>query len=187
MVWPYDVEVPAVQSGDLVHTQSFGRRDDGGVHGAQWQIAVASNEFGDTQPVGGGHRLDGEHPRGQVTEETHLGFRAKTCAEQISHLGDDQNGNDQWPRVGLKKVQRRRVVGIIGIDVGVQRPGVDDQRGDGAVSAARISSMRSEMSGRPLRPAPAAPNLRRLPDSPRWASMASRLISEIVALRRSAS
>ena len=48
-------------------------------------------------------------------------------------------------------------MGIVGIDVGVEGPGVDDQR-DGAISEARISSIRSETSLWPLRPLAAALN-----------------------------
>lgn len=47
------------------------------------------------------------------------------------------------------------MVPVVGVDVGVERPGVDQDRYL-ATSAARISSIRSEMSSRPLRPAAAA-------------------------------
>ncbi len=67
----------------------------------------------------------------------------------------------------LEKFECGAVMGIVGIDVGVQRPGVDDDRGYRATSAARISSMRSETSLRPLRPAPAAPSRRRVDGPPR--------------------
>jgi hypothetical protein len=49
----------------------------------------------------------------------------------------------------LEQSQARLVVTVVGIDVGVQRTGVDDD-GYRAASARRISSMRSEMSSRPL-------------------------------------
>jgi len=75
------------------------------------------------------------------------------------------------------------VIAVVGVDVGVERAGVDEE-GYGVTSAARISSMRSEMSSRPLRPA-AARNRRGGP--PTWRSMASRVTSEMVMLRRAAS
>ena len=80
------------------------------------------------------------------------------------------------------------VVGVVGIDVGVERSGVDDDCPYRSTSVARISSMRSETSLRPLRPAPAAPR-RRLFDGllPRYASRASRLMSAMVVPRRAAS
>jgi len=76
------------------------------------------------------------------------------------------------------------VIAVVGVDIGVERAGVDEE-GYGVTSAARISSMRSETSSRPLRPAAAARNRRGGP--PTWRSMASRVTSEMVMLRRAAS
>ena len=45
---------------------------------------------------------------------------------------------------------------VIGVDVGIERPGIDHYR-YGRTSAARISSIRSEMSCRPLLPCPGSP------------------------------
>ena len=60
---------------------------------------------------------------------------------------------------------------------------IDDQ-GDGTTSLARVSSIRSEMSLRPLRPAATASSVRR---APRCVCTASRVNSEIVMPRRCAS
>ncbi len=64
-------------------------------------------------------------------------------------------GGDEWTRAGLEQVRTRGVVSVVAIDIGAERAGIDDQS-DGCTSLARISSMRSEMSSRPLAPAPAA-------------------------------
>ena len=84
------------------------------------------------------------------------------------------------------KLGHARVVPVVTIDVGIERPCVDDQR-DGRASLARISSIRSEMSLLPLAPAPAASNRR----APRWTpsrfSMASRVSADTVVPRRCAS
>jgi hypothetical protein len=88
--------------------------------------------------------------------------------------------------MGLEKFEARLVVSIVSIDVGVERSGVDDQR-DEPNSAARISSIRSEISVRPLAPAPAARSRLRPVRPPRCASIASLVISEIVVPRRCAS
>lgn len=78
---------------------------------------------------------------------------------------------------------------IVGVYVGIQRPGVDQKRYR-SISCRRISSIRSAMSFRPLCPAPVA-NSRRRPAScrptTRCASIASRVISDTVMPRRSAS
>jgi len=79
------------------------------------------------------------------------------------------------------------VVSIVGVDVGVERPGINDEGTYRTASAARISSIRSEISDRPLRPAAAAPKVRRPLGRPKYISRASRLISEIVMPRSVAS
>lgn len=58
-----------------------------------------------------------------------------------------------------QQLERFTVMAVVGVDVGVEGAGVDEE-GYRVTSAARISSMRSEMSSRPLRPAPAARSLR---------------------------
>jgi hypothetical protein len=89
--------------------------------------------------------------------------------------------------MSLQKLQRGVVMGVVGVDVGVERTGVDEDPGYRFASAARISSMLSDTSVLPLRPALAAPR-RRGPGEPiRYASRASRLMSEIVTPRRWAS
>jgi len=86
--------------------------------------------------------------------------------------------------MGQEEIEGVAVMPVIGVDVGEERPSVDEDCYF-ATSAASISSMRSEMSSRPLRPAPAARRRRARP--PRWSSMASRVSSETVIPRRSAS
>jgi hypothetical protein len=93
---------------------------------------------------------------GKIAQEAHLGLPAEACGEQIADLGDDKRGDDQRAGVGFQQLQAGSMVGIVCVYVGVERAGIDDQR-DVASSALMISSMRSEMSLRPLRPAAAAP------------------------------
>jgi hypothetical protein len=58
--------------------------------------------------------------------------------------------------MGLEQLKRVLVMGVVGVDVGVQRPGVDDQR-DGAAFERTITAM----VGTPAR------------RSPRWAALRS--------------
>lgn len=85
----------------------------------------------------------------------------------------------------LQQFEARGMVRVVGVDVRIERAGVDDQ--SDCDSARMISSTRSEMSLRPLRPAAAAPSLRRDPVVPRCASSAVRVISAMVVPRRCAS
>jgi hypothetical protein len=86
----------------------------------------------------------------------------------------------------LEKLKALGMVAVVCVDVGVQRPGVDQER-YGRPSARRISSIRSEISDRPLAPAPAAISRRRPLWEPKCSSMASLVTSETVVARRSAS
>lgn len=78
------------------------------------------------------------------------------------------------------------MVRIVSVDIGIERACIDDQPGYRSHSPRRISSIRSEISDRPLCPAPAAPN-RRMPSFGRCAAIASLVQSETVISRRAAS
>lgn len=167
MVRAYDGEMAPIDRRDLGDAEAFGRGDDRRVDGAQRQVAVARDQLGDPQPVGDGDRLDGERATCEVAEKAHLGLCPEAGREQVDDLGDDQDRDDERAWVGLEQLECGSVVSIVGIDIGVERSGVDDERGYRATSAARISSMRSETSLRPLCPTPAAPNRRRVDGPPR--------------------
>jgi hypothetical protein len=87
--------------------------------------------------------------------------------------------------MGLKQLKARDVVGVVTVDIGVEGASVDDQR-DEPTSARMISSIRSEISLWPLRPAAAASRRRRVL-APRCCSSAVRVTSAIVLPRRCAS
>lgn len=184
MVRADDAEVAAIDRRDLDDAESFGSCDDRRVDGAQRQVAVARNKLGDPEDVGGVGVLEDEVGV-QIAEEAHLGLPTEACREQIADLGDDERWYDKWAGMGAQQLQAGRMVGIIGVDVGVKRSRVDDQRDD-AISAPRISSMRSEMSLCPLCPLAAAPRRLRRPVL-RCASSAARVIAAIVTPWRWAS
>jgi hypothetical protein len=167
MIRAHDGEVASVDGRDLGDAEALGRGDDRGIHRAQGKVAIARHEFGDPQPVRDRHRLHGERAAGEVAEEADLRLRAQASGEKVDDLGDDQGGDDERARVGFQQFECSSVVRVVGVDVGVERPGVDDERGYRATSALRICSMRSDTSLRPLCPAPAAPRRRRVDEPPR--------------------
>ena len=150
-----DGEVPAVECGDLGGSEAFGRCHDRTVDGPQRQVPIPTDQFGDAEPVTRHDCLNGELTRGDITQEANLGVDAKPCSDEVGHLGDHEHGNDQWTGMVQQELERFGVMAVVGIDVGIQRSRVDEE-GYRVTSAARISSIRSEMSSRPLRPAPAA-------------------------------
>jgi hypothetical protein len=150
-----DREVPPVKCCDLGDVETLGRSDHRCVNRSEGKIPILADQFGDPKPVTGHHRLDSELPSGEIAEETDLGICTKPTPDEVDDLGDDESRDDQGTRVGEQQVKRLAVVAVVGIDVGVERSSID-QGGYLATSAARISSIRSEMSSRPLCPAPAA-------------------------------
>ena len=182
----HDREVPLVERGNLRDAESFCGCDDRSVGGAQGKVSVLGNKFSDPHPVTCVDVFSEEIPSRQVTEKANFGICAEASADEIGDFGDDKRRDDEGSRVSLEQVEASGVVAVVAVDVGVKRTGIDDQ-GDGCTSAARISSMRSEMSSRPLAAAPAASS-RRLPFcAPRNVSIASRVRSDTVLPRRSAS
>jgi hypothetical protein len=183
---PHDVEVAAIEGGDFIDLHPLGGGHDRRVDGPERQIPVRGYEIGDPKPVGRRDGLGNEVASGKVADEPNLGVNADARPEQVGHLRDDELGDDEGTGMGLEELKTCNVVCVVEVDVGVERTGVDNQR-DAGTSAARISSIRSETSERPLLPAPAARSRRRGPALPRCASMAWRVNSETVVPRRSAS
>ena len=149
-----------VECGDRCLVESFGCSYYGCVDRPQWQIAVLMDEFGDAEPVGRSDWLNSQVPAREVAEEADLGRGPKSSANQVDNLGDHQRRNGEWFGIVEKEREAGFMMAVVGVDIGVKRAGIDYEC-DCETSLARISSMRSEMSERPLRPAPAAPSLRR--------------------------
>lgn len=150
-----DGEVSPVECGDLGDVEPLGGGHHRCVDGSEGEIPIPAHQLGDPEPVTGHHRLDGELPGGEIAQEPDFGLCSEPTADEVGDLCDDEGRDDEGARVGEQQFERFGVVAIVGVDVGVEGSGVD-QRGYVGTSAARISSMRSEMSSRPLRPAPAA-------------------------------
>ena len=180
-----DAEMATVKRCHFGGVEALGSGDHRGVNGAERQVAILGDELCDADGVARVQRLDRKAAAGEIAEEANLCLPAQPSADQVGDLGDDERGEDEGAWVGFEQLQAGGVVGIVGVDVGVEGPGVEDQR-DGAISEARISSIRSETSLWPLRPLAAAPSRRR-PPTPRCCSSAVRVTSAIVTPRRLAS
>lgn len=166
MPWPHHPEVPSVDGRDVGDAEAFGGGDDRGVYGAERQVAVLGDELDHAERVCRMDRLQHEGAAAEVAEEAGFCLPAQSRLKQVRDLRDDEGGDDERTGVRLQQFEAGSVVRVVGVDVRVERAGVDDQR-DGADSARMISSTRSEMSLRPLRPAAAALSVRRAPPPPR--------------------
>ncbi len=185
---PHDAEVATVEGRDGRRVQALGGRDDRGVDAPERKVAIGGDELCDSEKIGRIDGLEEKLPGGQVAEQANL--RLDRCGsqpvEKVRDLGKAERREDQGTGVLIQQRDALDVVRVIGIEIRVERAGVDYERDRGPTSAARISSMRSEMSRRPLRTAPEADSLRRRSPTNR-ASRASRVTSLIVEPRRRAS
>ncbi len=176
--------MPAIEGRELHDAKTLCSGDHRGVDRPERQVSIVGYELGDPDPIGRPNWFRDQVSCRQVTEESNLSLGAKPGLEQVRHLSHDELRDDQRPRMAFREGQAGFVVSIVFVDVGVQRPGIDDQR-DRVASRRRISSMRRAVCVRPLRPDFAAISRRRPP--PRWDSMASRVTSETLVPRRAAS
>lgn len=182
---PHHAEVAPVHCCDLGFAEALGCRDNRGVDRPERKVVVLRHQLDHAKGVGRVEGFKHEGAIGEVAEEASFRLPAQACAEQVCDLRDNERRNDERAWMRLQQLKARRVVRVVRVDVRVERAGVDDQCDD-ADSARMISSTRSEMSVRPLRPAAAAPSRRREPP-PRCASSAVRVMSAMVVPRRCAS
>jgi hypothetical protein len=136
-----DAEVPPVKCGDFGDLESLRGRDDGRVDCSKREVFILSHELRDPDPL---TRLDGlgdEVSRREVPQEPHFGFRAQSSPQQVHDFGHHKLRNDQGTGVRFEDRQARFMVSVIFVDVGIERPRIDDERYRRA-SLRRISSIR---------------------------------------------
>lgn len=158
----HDREVSPVEGCRLGDIETFGGGDDRCIDRSERQVWILAHQFGDAQPIGCRHGFDAEFTRGQVTQETGFSMCAETTSDEVDHLGDHQGRDDQGTEMRQEEIKGLVVVPVVGVNVSIKRPGIDQDRYL-ATSAVRSSSIRSAMSSRPLRPAPAARSRRSRP------------------------
>lgn len=92
---------------------------------------------------------------GQVVEEGELGVDTKAGQDEVIGLCRREGRDDELALPGIQQREGDLVVGIGGVDGGVQRARVDDQRGDRPSSRRTISSAWRAIASPLPRPAPA--------------------------------
>jgi hypothetical protein len=166
VVGPHDGEVASIEGGHVTDRQPFRGCDHGAVDRSQWQISIGLDQFGYPKPVFGRDVLGDQIAGGQVPQEPDLSLVTEPGPEQVDHLGNHKDGYQKRARMGLEQFQAFGVMVVVCVDVGVKGAGVDDERYR-ETSLRRISSMRTETSWEPLRPAAEAINFRRPGPPPR--------------------
>jgi hypothetical protein len=129
-----DCEVAAVQGRDGTDTKPFGERDYRCIDCPEGKIVIPTDQLRDAHPVAGEHRLCEKISRREISEEANLCLPTKPCFDEIRDFGNDQLRNQQRTGMRLEKTQTLFMIAVILVDVGVERPGIDDQRRDRRVS-----------------------------------------------------
>jgi hypothetical protein len=166
VVRPHDGEVAPVEGGYVTDGEPLGGSDHRAIDRPQRQIVVDLDEFGDTEPIFSGNVLRDEITCSEVPQESHFSLVTESRAEQVDHLGDDQNRDQERTRVGFEELEALAMMVVVCVDVGVERAGIDE-KGYRDTSSRRISSIRTETSCEPLLPAAEAISFRRSDPAPR--------------------
>lgn len=87
---------------------------------------VAGDKLGDAERVGRVEWFDRECARGEVAEESDFGLPAESCADQVGDFGDHEDRDDQRAGVALEQVEAGVVVRVVGVDIRIEWPCVDD-------------------------------------------------------------
>ena len=101
---------------------------------------VRRYQVGDAHPVCGLYGIGNEVARRKVTQKLDLGCPSDASFEQVTDLGDDKLRDDQRTGVRFEQIEARIVIGVVFIDVGIERTGIDDQR-DRLISRRMMSSI----------------------------------------------
>jgi len=87
-------EVTAIQSGDDLDPESFGKCYDGCVNRPERQIVIAGDELRDPHPIARENRRSREISGGEIAEEAHFCFPSEAGFDEVRDLGDDELGDE---------------------------------------------------------------------------------------------
>lgn len=99
MVRAHNGEVPPVNCGNFIDAQAFSRGHHRGIYGAQWQVSILCDQFGDAQPVGRRHRFHVEGAGSKISQESDLGCCSQSSRQKVHDFRDDK-GRDK-KRTGM--------------------------------------------------------------------------------------
>lgn len=128
VVRAYNGEVAAIECCHFGCAKALGGSDDRCVYGAKGKIVVARDQLCDSQDVLGVDRLQAHLAGREVAEESSLGLPTETTRDQVCDLGNDEGRDDQGAGMGLQQLKARLVMSVVAVHVGVEWPGVNDER-----------------------------------------------------------
>lgn len=128
VVRAYHGEVAEIECRHFGHAKALGCSDDRCVDGAKGKVVVARDQLCDSQDVLGVDRLQAHLASREVAEESSLGLPAETAGYEVGDLGNDEGWDDQGAGMSLQQLKARLVMSVVAVHVGVERPGVNDER-----------------------------------------------------------
>jgi hypothetical protein len=124
----YHCEVAAIECRHFGRAKALGGSDDRCVDGAKGKVVVARDQLCDSQGVPAVDRLQAYLAGREVAEESSLGLPAETTCDPVCDLGDHEGRDDQGAGMSLQQLEARLVMSVVAVHVGVQWPGVNDER-----------------------------------------------------------
>src|SRR5690242_13495997 len=121
-------KVATVECRHFARAEALSCGDHRCVDGAKRKLVIARDQLRNAQDVRGLDRLQAHLAGSKVTEKSGLSLPAETTCDQVSDLCDDERGNDQRAGMSLQQLEARLVMSIVAVHVGVERPGVNDER-----------------------------------------------------------
>jgi hypothetical protein len=102
-----------------------GEDDDRGVGETELEVAIALAQLACAPESAGVQRLHIEH-LGEVVEVGELGVDPESGEDQVVGFCGREGRDDELAVPALEQLDGRAVLGVAGVDGGVERAGVDD-------------------------------------------------------------
>jgi hypothetical protein len=120
-----DTEVPSVERGDLLHTESFGHGHNGRVHGSERLVPVAPDELGRPLVVLGQEVNATQVAQSEELKERCFRLGAESRLQHVASLGDHRRWNDEVIAALLAQLLASPMIDVGRKGDGYERPSVD--------------------------------------------------------------
>ncbi len=124
----YHGEVAAIECRHFGRAKALGGSDDRCIDGAKGKVVVTGDQLCGSQDVLGVDRLQAHLAGREVAEESSLGLPTEATCDQVYDLGNDEGRDDQGTRMSLQQLEARLVMSVVAVHIGVEWPGVNDER-----------------------------------------------------------
>lgn len=121
---PNRTKVPPIGRRDLLDANPLGHRDDRCGNESDLEIGVLAHDFGGTCHVLRLEWLDGEFTARDVLDESLLRFQSDALVQQVSHLRQNRDGNNNRARRRWPPLDNPRMPTVVCVDQRIEGAGV---------------------------------------------------------------